>query len=150
MTVLIAHRGNVAGPNPSQENRPDYVAEVLNAGYHAEVDVWFLGRFMLGHDEPQYPVDLQWLRNNPLWLHCKNMPALMVLRRSGANCFWHAGDRFTLTSNGTIWGFEPAGPGSIVVDAQLTTLPINCLGVCSDYVQIIKESLNESDNADGG
>jgi hypothetical protein len=53
--ILISHRGNISGPNPEQENHPDYIWAAIQAGYDVEVDVWFEnGKFMLGHDEPQY------------------------------------------------------------------------------------------------
>ena len=52
---LISHRGNISGPNPERENHPEYIFEVLQAGYDVEIDVWFVdNKFMLGHDEPQY------------------------------------------------------------------------------------------------
>ena len=36
---LIAHRGNVSGPKPSQENNPEYIDEALFAGFDAEIDL---------------------------------------------------------------------------------------------------------------
>ena len=38
---LIAHRGNIDGPNPERENSPEYIEEALKAGYDVEVDVWY-------------------------------------------------------------------------------------------------------------
>ena len=32
---LIAHRGNISGPKPSQENNPEYIDEALFAGFDA-------------------------------------------------------------------------------------------------------------------
>ena len=52
--ILISHRGNIMGPNPEQENHPDYIREALNIGYDVEIDVWYTDKFMLGHDKPQY------------------------------------------------------------------------------------------------
>ena len=59
---LIAHRGNITGPKPELENSPDYIFEAIKKGFDVEVDVWYGtdGKFMLGHDNPDYsfPFDL--------------------------------------------------------------------------------------------
>ena len=73
--ILISHRGNISGPNLERENHPEYIFEALQAGYDVEIDVWFVdGKFMLGHDEPQYEFPFPLLDNNysKIWLHCKN------------------------------------------------------------------------------
>jgi len=73
MPILIAHRGNIEGPNPKWENHPDYIQEALDAGYDVEIDLWRkgYGPMRLGHDEPQYdlPYKLAWKPG--MWLHCK-------------------------------------------------------------------------------
>jgi hypothetical protein len=72
--ILISHRGNISGPNPERENQPEYIAEALNKGFDVEIDVWFTeGKFMLGHDEPQYefPFELIDQAFPKLWIHCK-------------------------------------------------------------------------------
>ena len=54
---LIAHRGNITGPDPSRENHPDYIRQAIDLGYNVEIDVWRIGgKFILGHDEPQYEI----------------------------------------------------------------------------------------------
>ena len=76
---LISHRGNLNGPNKERENHPDYIWEALQAGYEVEIDVWWIdGKFMLGHDKPQYnfPFSLIERYYSKLWIHCKNMEAL--------------------------------------------------------------------------
>ena len=56
----IAHRGNLNGPNRLLENKPDYLNVALSLGYDVEVDVWFIdGKFFLGHDRPDYEIDIQ-------------------------------------------------------------------------------------------
>ena len=55
--ILISHRGNINGPNPSMENKPEYVLDAKLKGYDVEIDVWWKeDGFYLGHDEPQYKV----------------------------------------------------------------------------------------------
>ena len=51
---IIAHRGNLNGPDPETENTPNQILKAIDAGFEVEVDMWFHGqnRLMLGHDRP--------------------------------------------------------------------------------------------------
>ena len=65
--IKVAHRGNFDGRNPSQENSISYIERALDRGYHVEVDVWEKsGRYLLGHDSPQYDVKGTFLQNKKL------------------------------------------------------------------------------------
>jgi hypothetical protein len=147
--ILISHRGNTSGPNPERENHPEYIFEALQAGYDVEIDVWFVdGKFMLGHDEPQYEFPFPLLDNNypKMWLHCKNIEALEVLhnldsRGDKVNYFWHQEDTITLTSKNHIWAYPGKQPikNSIAVMPEIYNDNIEgCKGVCSDYIQNYK------------
>lgn len=112
--LIISHRANLAGPNAYLENHPDAVDNTINCGFAVELDVWFEQTkmcapryYMLGHDKPQYEVTKYWLRERRkhLWLHCKNLEALMYLRDEGLHVFWHQTDSYTLTSRKYIWAF---------------------------------------------
>ena len=75
---LIAHRGNIDGPNQLEENKPEYIENAISGGFDAEIDVWYdtdENNFYLGHDSPQYVVTQNWLELhiNKLWIHCKNL-----------------------------------------------------------------------------
>jgi hypothetical protein len=130
---LIAHRGNLHGPD-NRENQPDYVESALKEGFDAEVDVWyFRGEWWLGHDRPQWKTDLAWLCEDHLWCHCKNLDALFRLTPL-AHCFWHASDRYALTSRGVVWGLSPDSENMIVCNPGLDAIPVKCAGLCSDYV----------------
>ena len=60
--LLIAHRGNITGPNPEKENHPEYIDKAIACGYDVEVDVWDVsGKLVLGHDVPQYEIDMNFL-----------------------------------------------------------------------------------------
>ena len=64
---LISHRGNLIGVDTGKENRPSYIKNALRLGYHVEIDVWNLnGTWLLGHDEPQFEIDIDFLMNNKL------------------------------------------------------------------------------------
>ena len=148
--LLIAHRGNIHGANPKRENHPSYIDEALNLGIDAEVDVWYEKGWWLGHDEPQYKLDMKWFKFNGshLWIHCKNLAALYKFTKNEVglghfmpNYFWHENDQFTLTSLGVIWTYprEPLTSNSVCVmpeigpytDKQLK----KCWGVCTDDIR---------------
>ncbi len=139
---LIAHRGNINGPNPARENTIDYIDEALAAGYEVEVDVWYNvleNTFYLGHDGPIEPVSAHSLANSAIWCHAKNAVALRALLSIGAHCFMHDTDDAVLTSNKHIWTY----PGKELVPNAICVLPESvaskpdyemCSGICSDYV----------------
>jgi len=144
---LISHRGNISGPNPERENHPEYIFEALQAGYDVEVDAWFEnGKFMLGHDKPQYEFPFELLdKNYPnLWIHCKNMDALSTLNmldQNGdkVNYFMHENDLGVLTSKGYIWSTNLFDRGILVMPEVFNKEPNEkTLGVCSDYIEKYK------------
>ena len=141
---LISHRGNLSGPNPEQENQPEYIAEALKQGYDVEIDVWFKDdKFMLGHDEPQYefPFELIDQHYPKLWIHCKNIDALSKLNEldpngSKVNYFWHENDLGVLTSKCYIWSTNLINNGILVMPELFDKQPIETtIGICSDYIK---------------
>jgi hypothetical protein len=142
--ILISHRGNISGPNPEQENKPEYIAEALKQGYDVEIDVWFKdNKFMLGHDEPQYefPFELIDQAYPKLWIHCKNIDALSKLNEldpngSKVNYFWHENDLGVLTSKSYIWSTNLINNGILVMPELFDKQPIETtMGICSDYIK---------------
>lgn len=144
-TYFIAHRGNLYGPNPKMENRPDYIMSAISEGFDVEIDVWVIGNdIFLGHDEPQYKIDLEFLQNPKLWCHAKNFEALtmMLNYRDTIHCFSHDNDKHVLTSNGFIMAY----PGEEIDKKTICIMPErceppykkhqlkNCLGICSDDI----------------
>ena len=121
---LIAHRGNIFGPNPLEENNPEYIETAIADGYDVEIDVrWEDYQFYLGHDEPQYYVPMTWLvkRKDKLWIHCKDFKSLDIFSNNTIdfNFFWHEEDKFTLTSKGYIWTY----PGQSYCSNSVIVMP---------------------------
>ena len=109
---FIAHRGNLYGPDPDNENRPEYILRAIEEGFDVEVDLWgdiSNGRTKLGlgHDNPQYDLPKDFLEQNysKLWIHCKNLLAWEYLldRRNCFNGFWHTFEDYILTTWGFCW-----------------------------------------------
>ena len=142
--ILISHRGNTNGPKPELENNPKYIKESLTNGFHVEVDVWKLeDKLYLGHDSPEYLVDLKFLDNNMLWCHCKNIEALEFLLNKDVRCFFHDSDDTTLTHDGYMWTY----PGKLLTKRSICVMPEKdnwnipeyVAGVCSDYIELLKK-----------
>ena len=142
--ILISHRGNINGRKPHHENSPTYINTALMRGYDVEIDVWYEGDgWYLGHDEPKYKTDLNYLKNDKLWCHAKNIEALNKMSsHSDIHCFWHQEDDVTLTSRNFLWTYsgKKLTENSVAVlpelnnDNALTMLPKKLIGICSDYI----------------
>lgn len=135
--ILIAHRGNINGRDLLAENHQWYIEKALEAGYDCEIDVWKTedGLF-LGHDEPVVKTNIDFLLNENLWVHAKNIEALHDLVEAGAHCFFHDRDDATLTSRGFLWTY----PGRKLTSMSICVMPewgrfdSVAAGVCSDFV----------------
>lgn len=135
---FIAHRGNIYGPSLEQENNPDYILSAINSGFDVEVDVRIINdKIYLGHDEPQYEVDMSFLTSikDFSWFHAKNKEALEFLLKNKFHTFWHQEDDYTITSNGIVWAYPNIPTSGIYVMPELYNTPINkdCVGICTDY-----------------
>ncbi len=143
--ILISHRGNLDGPNQRLENNPEYIDTALKHNYDVEIDIWWINsNWYLGHDEPQYKIDEKWIYNRykNIWIHAKNIDAIVNLIDKPYNYFWHETDTITLTSKKHIWSY----PGKQKIKNSIAVMPeiynddiSECLGICTDYVIKYKE-----------
>lgn len=143
--LYISHRGNIHGPNPYDENKPDYILNTIKKGYQCEIDIWNINdKLYLGHDKPDTPINKEFLINNRdvLWIHCKNLEAISYIKKLPYqfNYFFHDKDTYTLTSTGYIWGNINSELNSdvICVMPELYNFKINisnCKGICSDFIE---------------
>lgn len=137
---LIAHRGNIHGPNSEKENHPDYITQAINFGYDVEVDVWYQNeKWYLGHDNPIYEIKYDFLANRKFWLHAKNGDAFYALLQDCTlNFFWHTTEDWVLTSKQYIWTY----PNKFLYPNSICVLPElgyngnlnHCGGICSDFI----------------
>lgn len=139
--IYIAHRGNLNGPDPINENKPEYLLDAINNNYYVETDLWYIdNKFYLGHDEPQYEINIDFLLNikDKVFCHCKNIQALLFIINyyPEIECFFHDKDDCVLTSKNNIWtspGQELTPLSICVMPERVDQIPYNCLGVCTDY-----------------
>ena len=148
---LIAHRGLILGPNTELENHPNQIIHAFDQQFECEIDLWVVnGDFMLGHDNPTYPINIDFLSDDRLWIHCKNHDALYAMRSFNFNYFWHQTDDITLTSHKYFWTY----PGKPLYDCSIAVMPewimpldqaatqYQCYGICSDYVEEMRSTVN--------
>ena len=150
--IYIAHRGLFNGPNTVTENHPDQIKSALKRGFHVEVDIRYIDKkLVLGHDEPQYEINDDFIDIRKFWLHCKNVEALYYFATHISekyNYFWHENDQYTMTSKNYIWTY----PGKTLTDRSIMVMPesvdknlnikdIICYGICSDYVEQLKNNI---------
>ena len=138
--LIIAHRGNLNGPNPKKENHPDYIKNAIDAGFNVELDLWAINdKLYLGHDQAQYEISVNFLYNHKFWIHAKNIDAAYILsNRTSLHWFFHDKDDCALTSRGYLWTYpgKQLTPNSIaVMPERVTTLYdlSSCYGICTDY-----------------
>lgn len=139
---LISHRGNLNGIKSEEENKPDYLDFAIKKGFDVEVDVRFENnKFFLGHDFVQYEINEDFLLSKNVWCHAKTVEALLALDKINAHYFWHQKDDYTITSRGYLWTY----PGKKLLHISICVLPeltnykdINCLGICSDFIEKYK------------
>ena len=153
--IYISHRGNIDGKKPHLENNPNYIDDAISLGYDVEIDVWYIdSSWYLGHDEPQYPIDLNWIdsRSSSLWIHCKNKEAVEYLVENEfdykeLNWFWHESDTLTLTSMGYVWvypGKQPIKRSIAVMPERYDDTIAQCLGICSDVIKKYKDEITQA------
>ena len=136
--IYISHRGLVNGADKKLENNPDQITNLSQKNINIEVDVrLYKNKFYLGHDEPVYQIDENFLLNDKIWCHAKNYEALEALSKIDCHYFWHQEDDYTITNKGFIWVY----PGKPLLKNCISVLPenfkidtTNCYGVCTDYI----------------
>ena len=101
--IIISHRGNLHGPNPTTENTKAGIIVAAERGFVVEADVWRIGKdFFLGHDKPMRKRALDYeVAPTKLILHVKN--AIAPIESCVYDNFCLEGVGKTWTRNGYLW-----------------------------------------------
>jgi hypothetical protein len=156
--IYIAHRGNIDGPNPEEENNPKYLLKAIEKGFYIETDLWMdeNEKLFLGHDFPQYEIEINFLLeiNDKLFCHCKNIKAFYFIIKNypEIECFFHDKDECVLTSKKHIWNYPGTELTPISICVNLDGFSVeregkldkydnylmnkNIYGICSDFLTI--------------
>ena len=137
--IYISHRGYIDGVDKKVENNPESIKFLLEKNVHVEIDIrYYKNSFYLGHDEPKFKVQKNFLEHKNLWCHAKDAKALDELRNLNCHYFWHQEDDYTITNKGFIWVY----PGKPLLKNCIAVLPEsfkqelkNCHGICTDNIK---------------
>lgn len=150
--IIIAHRANLNGPDPSSENKIESIRIALRLGYDVEVDAWCSGDDLwLGHDKPEIKIAPQiraWLFSlRRIWWHAKDEETLSLLLRESlrvcGHVFFHSDEAMVMTSLRFVWTYpghaDPPDrerwvcvlPESVGVTASAVSE--RWAGVCTDF-----------------
>lgn len=145
---IISHRGNVEGPNEQTENTVGAIEVVVNIlNFDCEVDLWVRDKsqkLYLGHDFGTNFIQPSFIHKycNKLWIHCKNVEALEWCMNNNwgqLNFFWHAIDKYTLTSKQYVWVY-PGQPFNFIekcvvvgTDSDPAKIRLDTPAICTDY-----------------
>lgn len=151
--ILISHRGNINGKIPEAENNPEYIDDTIRLGYDVEIDVRLINNNLyLGHDTPDYKIDLDWLlnRKDKLWIHAKNFDALDYLINYDLRIFFHEQEKQTIINKcDLIWSHDLTNLskksiiplldkfGALECDLYIPVVK----GICSDFIDFIKQKI---------
>jgi hypothetical protein len=131
---------------PSLENSPYFIDAAIQKKYDVEIDLrTHNGKLFLGHDEPQYEIDIEWLksRSDYLWIHGKDRESFDICLENNLHTFWHDTDDYTITSKNFVWAYPgklSAGRFCILVMPERVwnieeIRKMTCAGFCSDIIE---------------
>jgi hypothetical protein len=148
---LYSHRGNLSGKSRF-ENEPLFLEDAIAAGFFVEVDLWKMdGKYFLGHDGPEHPVELGRFDREEVIFHLKNAHVPPLTK---ADAFAIDNDRYVLTLRGRLWTNygQPANDLSIMcapdlvgverpLDDFLREIGPDAYGICTDHPVSAREML---------
>jgi hypothetical protein len=146
-TFLISNKGNLTGINSSLENTLEYTTKALEQGFFVVVDVWLVGssHLALGNYRAENPVTLDFLQNKRVIARARSVQTLQYLIENRVHCFMNGKDDYIMTNGGLIWtSCKDITKKCIIampewsIDDFSTVVNINCAGICSDKIQLIK------------
>ena len=153
--LIISHRSNLEGCDPSRENRPECIKEVINLGFDCEIDVKCRNETLfLGHGVPLIKIDIDFLLENAakLFIHCKDYNSLNYLQDSGElNLFFHDKDDHVFTSCGHLITHQDqlktTDLGIMVMKNKPTKKDLlHGFGIITDWPILAREIYENSDN----
>jgi hypothetical protein len=139
--IWISHRGNLYG-KCHFENEPSQILNCLALDFDVEIDVWIIdNELYLGHDNPTYKINFDFIKKDKLWCHAKNIEALTFMLQNNIHCFWHEKDKYTITSRGFIWTYPTTKNIDGCIANQQKNIDFSkCVGVCADNICLIKSA----------
>ena len=136
--IYISNRGNLAGKDPNEENKPDYIRNALDKGVCVKTDLWVIkDRTVTGKEHPSIGIDLKYFNKEKLLIQARNPTALLYLLEEGYHCFWRESDNLIMTNRNFILSYAGSiFPKSIIMLPEQNAIVTNndYMGICSDFI----------------
>lgn len=136
--IYISNRGNLAGKDPDEENKPDYLERALEEGLCVKTDIWVIkDRTVTGTEHPSTGINLNVFDKEKLLIQARNPTALLFLLKEGYHCFWRQSDNFIMTNRNFVLSYAGSiFPKSIMMEPEDNAILINndYVGICSDFI----------------
>jgi|TARA_R110000744_G_scaffold185546_1_gene304968 hypothetical protein len=136
--IYISNRGNLAGKDPDEENKPDYIENALGQGVCVKTDVWVIkDRTVTGTEHPSTGINLNIFDKEKLLVQARNPTALLFLLEEGYHCFWRESDNLIMTNRNFILSYAGSiFPKSIIMLPEENAILTNneYMGICSDFI----------------
>ena len=125
--IYISNRGNLAGKDPDEENKPDYIEKALEQGVCVKTDVWVIkDRTVTGTKHPSTGINLNVFNKEKLLIQARNPTALLYLLEEGYHCYWRESDNLIMTNRNFILSYAGSiFPKSIIMLPEENTIITN-------------------------
>ena len=136
--IYISNRGNLAGKDPDEENKPDYINKALEYGVCVKTDIWAIkNKTVTGTEHPSTGINLELFDSEKLLIQARNPAALLLLLKEGYHCFWRESDTLIMTNLNFMLSYAGSiFPKSIIMLPEENTIITNndYMGICSDFI----------------
>lgn len=136
--IYISNQGNLAGKDPDEENKPDYIEKALGHGVCVKTDIWVIkDRTVTGTEHPSTGINLNLFDKEKLLIQARNPTALLYLLEEGYHCYWRESDNLIMTNRNFILSYAGSiFPKSIIMLPEENTIITNndYMGICSDFI----------------
>lgn len=157
--LIISFQGIYDGQNFESANTPDQLGKAFNNGFSCMVDVWRInGILCLGTENDPLEVTDRYLEGNRFWINARNDDAYDWLITQSRKLYPHVFKFSNETESNVadVTSGQNIVPGNVPVDHNsivflpegpdrglLSTVNLQCYGICSVYCTFIKRMRNE-------
>lgn len=141
--LVYAHRGNLTGSISENENTIGQIKRALAKNVNVEVDVFYINDILyLGHDKPQEKIEKEFLKNNRILTHAKDIQTMFYLSQfREINSFIQKDENISVSTHGNVivhqhysFNLDWANSKTIMVDLNLNKYKTpNVGGIITDF-----------------
>lgn len=158
--LIIAYQGIYDGQNFEFANTPNQIGTAFNNGFSVMADVWRINNVLcVGTENNPIEVTDKYLEGNRFWLNCQDQDSYEWLLAQNRKLYPNVFKFSNVDTESTIsvsTDGQTIVPGNIPLDDNsivylpetvdrglLSTVKLQCYGICSVYCSFIKRMRNE-------